>query len=72
MAFKSGSTWRTAKTSASRNRRGEMDSRRSVLRLGHTRYEDVVDLAEVVDASEETESFLGALVVTPLELAEPA
>ena len=40
----------------------------------HTRYEvlDVIDLTDVVDPSEETESFLGALVVSPLELAEPA
>jgi hypothetical protein len=38
-----------------------------------TRFEvvDVVDLTDVVDPSEETETFLGALVVTPLELAEP-
>jgi hypothetical protein len=34
------------------------------------RYEvlDVVDLTDVVDPSEESETFLGALVVTPLEL----
>ena len=35
----------------------------------HTRYAvvDVVDLTDMVDASEETESFLGALVVTRLD-----
>jgi hypothetical protein len=34
----------------------------------HTRFEvlDVVDLTDIVDPSEETESFLGALVVTPI------
>jgi hypothetical protein len=30
---------------------------------------DVIDLTDVVDASEETENFLGALVVSPLEIA---
>jgi hypothetical protein len=35
----------------------------------HTRFRvvDVVDLTDVVDPSEETESFLGALVVSPVE-----
>jgi hypothetical protein len=36
----------------------------------HTRYAvvDVVDLTDIVDAGEESEHFLGALVVTPVRV----